>query len=298
MSNIRFDPATRFKWLDFSGEPLTAEEDIQLKRYMAFMYTSVINIQLKFVGLAPCSSEIRMLTTLKIDGEESKSNLFGAYTITQVDSLIQQNTNQLVKDNLTAITTSLESKLNLPIDISDVKKKFRECARESLFVVSLIAIPIDFNQSGVKERYILHQNILVIAKNKGIVFWIEPQTTIDPRYEAAMIKSIKNLVTDIGMADPTVINPVEVCPQAVTKDNNCMFWAYVIFMLIMENPTEYDHNKLIKQFMEKYPTKESLEKYMNGFKRALISALSTGGKRFRKHRTRRTHKKRKTIRRK
>jgi hypothetical protein len=112
-----------------------------------------------------------------------------------------------------------------------------------------------------------------------------------------MIQSIKNLVTEIGMPDPIVINPVEICPQALAKDQNCMFWAYIIFMLILLNPDERDHNVLVKRFIEKYPTKEALSGYVNGFKKLMepdVSSLPGGKRKTRKNR----NKKRKTYRKK
>lgn len=140
--------------------------------------------------------------------------------------------------------------------------------------------------------------MLVISKNRGIVYWIEPQTNVvDDDYTKELNKSIKKIVEDLGMADPTIINPVEVCPQTIADDSNCMFWTYIIFILILLNPDK-DHNLLVKQFLSKYPTKEALTRYVDGFKRTTIEALSPqtpGGKRTRK---RRVHKKRRTYRRK
>jgi hypothetical protein len=301
MASIKLDLETRFKWPKHSGEPLTPENDKKLKKSVQFKYVELLNGLLHSFKLAPCSGELDIFTDLIIGNRKfvGKTNpLFGTYTYPQMHSAIENSSFELSSQAaLKELVDNIWVNLSIQFDIENIKKKFRECSNESLFVVSLTTIPV--RKVAIGEPYIGHANILVIAKNRGIVFWIEPQTTIDSNYEARMIESIKKLVTDIGMVDPTVINPVEVCPQAITNDEDCMFWAYTIFLLIMLNPQERDHNILIKRFMEKYPTKEALTKYIDGFKQALLSfAISAGFIGAKRSRKRRLYKKRKTYRKK
>lgn len=299
MSNLKFDANTKFKWIDYSGEPLASNKDNLLKRVIQSKYVELLNAILKDLKLAPCSANVSMLTDLILNNKRYTTNpLFGTYTEKQREEAIEKSSfPDDIKNTLHELVDKITIGLGLDFDIEDIKKKFRECANQSLFIVSLNATPTRNISSG--ETYFTHANILVIAKNRGIVYWIEPQTTIDPTYETRMIESIKKLVTDIGMVDPTIINPVDVCPQSITNDQNCMFWAYIIFTLIMLNPTVRDHNVLVKQFLEKYPTKEALTKYIDGFKQQLVSQLTSAGligaKRSRK---RRMYKKHKTLRRK
>ena len=298
MSFVKLDPETKFKWLDYGvGQPLTPEQDTKLKRFIQSNYTEFLNSILQSLKLPSCSDTIRMLTTVTIGNSKYiKNPLFGVYKSEDVDTNLDKSTlSDLAKLNILTVFHEADGKINLwKNDISATKKKFQQCASNNIFVLGLTATPI--YTPAVNESYISHANILLIAKNRGVVYWIEPETTVNPAYETEMISSIKKLVTEIGMVDPTVISPVEICPQAVAKDANCMFWAYTIFSLLMLNPQERDHNVLIKRFMEKYPTKEALTNFMNGFKQFLLPVVpTTAGSKTRKHR--RT-KKRKTYRRK
>jgi hypothetical protein len=300
MGSIRLDPETKFKWPEFSGSPLTDDENKNLKSFMQLNYSDILKRNLSQFKLAPCAGDITIVTKVTIDDKTYiKSPVFGAYTLPQAKAALEQSSlNEIMKLKLENLLTTASVIANIPEDITNVKKSFKECASESLFVIKLTAVPLYRHIPKPGDPYVSHANILVIAKNRGIVYWIEPQTTVNPMYENLMISSIKKLVTDIGMVDPTVINPVEVCPQALTKDNNCMFWSYVIFLLIMLNPYERDHNVLIKRFMEKYSTKEALTSYIDGFKRMLLPIVPpVGANRTRTYRKRRLGKKRRTTRR-
>lgn len=295
MSQVKLDPEKKFKWPEYkNAAPLTESENTQLKQVLQETYTELIDVTLNSLGLPPCSGEIKLITT--VVGKSTTyidQPLFGTYKMTDINKKLNESTlSEDIKDQIELLYTSNINRIGLPTDINNIKKKFRECALNNLFIIHMSAIPI--RNIPPNETYTSHANILVIAKNRGIVYWIEPQTTVNPKYEELMIKSIKDLVAEIGMPGATVINPVEVCPQAVTQDRNCMFWSYVIFLLIMLNPQERDHNVLIKNFMEKYPTKELLEGYINGLKRFLFSMAFRSGS----GRRRRTYrKKRRTTRR-
>jgi hypothetical protein len=302
MSLVKLDPEKNFKWPAYPPTPALSEADNStLRIVLQLSYKELIDKTLADFNLPACSGEIRMLTTLFYGGQTyiNGSPIFGTYTKTGFDSRLEKSTlSEELKEEIEYmyITLVAGAGVTLPDDIKTIKERFRQCAPNNLFVVRLTTSPLHELKQGVK--HISHANILVIAKNRGTVYWIEPKTTVNPKYESLMISSIKTLVTDIGMPDPTVINPVEVCPQAIANDTNCMFWAYVIFMLILLNPQERDHNVLIKNFMEKYPTKEALGGYINGLKTTMLPiAVSYGAGRKRTIR-RRHHKKRKTYRRK
>lgn len=298
MNFIKFDPETKFKWLDYGvGQPLTSEQDTKLKRFIQSNYTEFLNSILQSLKLPSCSDTIRMLTRLTMGNSTYiKNPLFGIYKYEDVNANIDKSKlPDITKLDILHLFYEVDGIVHLSMnDIAATKKRFQECASNNIFVLGLTATPI--YTPAINESYITHANILLIAKNRGVVYWIEPATTVNPAYETEMISSIKKLVTEIGMVDPTVISPVEICPQAVAKDTNCMFWAYTIFSLLMLNPQERDHNVLIKRFMEKYPTKEALANFMNGFKQFLLPVVpTTAGNKTRK---RRRNKKRKTYRRK
>lgn len=298
MSQVKLDPEKNFKWPEYKDiTPLTEPENSTLKGFLQGTYTGLLNATLKSLGLPACSGDIRMISTVDIGGKPYVDQpLFGTYKMIDVDRKINQSTlSEDLKNQIQLLYGTTIGIVELPVDIENIKKKFRECASNNLFVVHLTTIPIRNLAPG--EKYTSHANILVIAKNRGVVYWIEPQTTVNPTYEKLMISSIKNLVSEIGMTDATVINPVEVCPQAVAGDRNCMFWAYVIFMLIMLNPQERDHNVLMKQFMEKYPSKEALTSYINGLKRNMFSMVFPSGAGRRRTYRKRAQKKRRITKR-
>lgn len=299
MNFVKLDPETKFKWPNYGvGMPLSKEDDQKVKRVVQRDFTDILNVFLSGFKLPPCTSRLKMITQVVLGNKiYINSPLFGVYKTPDGHTRLRTSElNDSLKTQLELLFLDVSDKLDLDFTIEHIKKKFRECASNNYFVISLTATPLRALAEG--ESYITHSNILVIAKNRGIVYWIEPQTTINKTYEDSMISAIKTLVTEIGMVDPTVVNPVEVCPQAVTKDENCMFWSLTLFFLLLLNPQERDHNVLIKRFMEKYPTKEALEGYINGLKGHIKTAIDTQGAGRKQLTRKRRSKKRKTYRKK
>ena len=297
--SVKLDADKKFKWPDFKAvqTSLPQETNKLLLQDVSKNYQSILDSTLKYLKLPVCSGKIGMLSRVEVDGiMKNDTPLFGLYNLENFNSTvdgyltISENSRKYIKD--LAKTLKINEKISTSEDLQVIKNKYKECLSTDLFIVNLTVFPLYYTLN-----YAGHQNILVISKARGVVYWIEPQTTVDQTYEASMIKSIKKLVTEIGMPNPTVINPVETCPQAIASDQNCMFWAYVILFLILLNPQERDHNNLIKKFIEKYPTKETLSSYINGLKLFMLDPekyKTTAGKR---RKTRRLKKKRGTIRR-
>lgn len=301
-----FDPETKFKWIQFDPkEPLTADEDKIFKQKIQTNYLRMLNTLLTVFKVPTCSGQIRMLGRTIVNGElQSVDPIFGMYKDIEFAKLeekvkasgLPEDQQRQVKESYTLSNASLLMTSEMQ-SFEVIKKKFKECALNNLFVVSLTVTPVGDSRYNLSS----HANILIIAKNRGVVYWIEPQTTVDAVYERKMVTAIKTLVTDIGMSDPTVITPVEVCPQALTGDRNCMFWAYMIFFILMLNPAERDHNVLINRYMGKYPTREALSGQINGLKFIMNeqvkmlagkrrSTFKRKSKRSNKHRNPRTRK--------
>jgi hypothetical protein len=300
MSLIRLDPEKNFKWTAYPpAQPLSSSDDMRLKKFTQLNYVDLINSTLGFFKLRPCAGKVVMITELVTPSKTIIDNpLFGTYKIDDVTPKLKSSVlSEEATDRIEALYYEVSNNLNLPADINDVKQKFKDCASNNLFVVALTAFPLRKLPPG-ESVYVSHANILVIAKNLGKVYWIEPETTGSPAYEEKMKSSIKVLVNEIGLRDPEVVIPNTTCPQGLTNDTDCMFWSYVIFTLIMLNPQEKDHNVLIRNFMEKYPTKEALSQYINGFKTSVLSSVPSSGATRKRTIKKKNHKKRRTYRRK
>jgi hypothetical protein len=269
----KLDPLTNIKILDIKSipTPISPQQDEELRKDFQTDFVPILNGTLKYFNIPMCSGKITMATTVKLQDKAYINNpLFGNYKFEDANQLIDNSTLDIsTKSQLKnmLITSKYALYASHSADIETIKKQYKECLSNDLFVVHLTIYPIsDTGLSG----HITHANILVISKARGTVYWIEPQTTLNTAYEELMIKSIKKLVSEIGMTDPEVINPVETCPQMIAGDKNCMFWSYIILLLILLNPGVRDHNTLIKGFMNKYSTKEALINYMNGLKLFMV----------------------------
>lgn len=299
MIPVKLDADKKFKWPDFKGlqTALSQEENKSLLQDVSKNYQNILDSTLSYLKFPTCSGRVGMITTVEVDNNRKNDTpLFGVYKSENlnptIDSYltISEDSRKYIKDLIK--TLKINEKVSTSADLQAIKDKYRECLSNDLFIINLTVFPLYYT-----TNYAGHQNILVISKARGVIYWIEPQSTVDETYETSMIKSIKKLVTEIGMINPTVINPVETCPQAIAGDQNCMFWAYIILFLILLNPQERDHNALIKKFMEKYPTKEVLTSYINGLKLFMSDPekyKTTAGKR---RKTRRLKKNRRTMRR-
>ena len=293
--SLKFDPDEKFKWIDFgTAPPLTDLQDKQLRKMVQSNYTRMLDGLLNQFNLPLCSGSVKMLTTVDVDGRTYINNpLFGVYKTTpSIDKVIQSHypdpDDIAAMKFLGAYDVSHASFLDaLPSNIDDIKKKFKECAQESLFVIDLTTYPVTPLKAG---PLVTHQNILIIQKNRGSVFWIEPQSLGTREHILAMSKAIKTLVTDIGMVNPTIQVVSVECPQAVTRDSNCMFWAYSIFFTALLNPYETNKNNLIKKFMTKYPTEAALVSYMNGLKFWMKKQMGIAGGKKATRRTKRVRK--------
>lgn len=280
MSSIKFDPETKFKWPDYGvGKPMLPQDNKNLKYLFDKEYVNVLNSILAEYKLPLCAGKVTMLTYVTL-GNTSYMNtpLFGVYKPDEIDTSIEKSSlSPAIKETILLLSSRFQTDLAVDNDIVALKKKFRECAASNYFVVRLNLQRV---YDPGKEQLIGHQNILVIAKNRGIVYLIEPQyskDTSNTTYQKLLKSSIARFVEELGMASPTIVEPVETCPQAFINDDNCMFWALIIFFLLMLNPQTTDHNKLVLEFNKKYPTSEALTNYIHGFKFALFQSAKAAG---------------------
>jgi hypothetical protein len=121
-----------------------------------------------------------------------------------------------------------------------------------------------------------HANGILIGRN-GTVFRIEPQ--YDPKIGVKMNKDINSAVVDIankiGLRDPRFVELNDVCPQAITLDENCIFWTLFIMNEILRNMYKIkDPNDVIKLYVGK--PKPELDALIKNFKTELITKIIPG----------------------
>jgi len=155
------------------------------------------------------------------------------------------------------------------------KKRFRECKYSYTFVPLHLR---SFNGfEGVRPAP-SHQNGILISK-KGNVIRIEPSGSQDLSTDILnkiIDKSVLDVANKIGLTDATFIPINQVCPQAVTNDENCIFWTLFICHEIMKNVNKIpDPNDVIAIYSSK--PKEELEKLIQQFKLELVQKIIPNG---------------------
>lgn len=156
-------------------------------------------------------------------------------------------------------------------DISKLKTEYRNCPSDQYFFIPLTLIP--FNPLKLNSSY--HANGIFISKPKGTVFRIEPQyyqiqdmkqnsKEINIQQQNKIKSGIIQLVTEIGLKDPTYIDITVPCPQTIVEDNNCIFWSQYMFESIVKNLYKKDINTVIKDISSK--PKAELQKLIYEYK--------------------------------
>lgn len=169
-------------------------------------------------------------------------------------------------------TKKIKSKLDSSIElIETLKQQYPQC-RSPFLYIPLTLIPISLKDPAQSS----HANGILIGRN-GTVFRIEPQ--YDPKIGIKINKDINSAVVDIadkiGLKDPRFVELNDVCPQAITLDENCIFWTLFIMNEILRNMYKIkDPNDVIKIYMSK--SKEELDALIKNFKTELITKIIPG----------------------
>ena len=155
------------------------------------------------------------------------------------------------------------------------KKRFRECKYSYTFVPLHLRSFNGFDGVTPAQN---HQNGILISK-KGNVIRIEPSGSQDSSTNIinnVIDKGVLDVANKIGLTDATFIPINQVCPQAITTDENCMFWTLFICHEIMKNVNKIpDPNDVIALYSSK--PKEELEELIKQFKVELVQKIIPNG---------------------
>jgi hypothetical protein len=146
---------------------------------------------------------------------------------------------------------------------------------------NLIFIPLNLlNLSGSKMPPDIsdHQNGILISKKDSKVLRIEPayspelSTEEYERRQEAINDGIINIVKAVGIENPVIVSINHTCPQAVTRDINCVFWTLFICQEIMRSEHGLDNPNEIIRFYSSKPRGE-LATIIQEFKAKLIREI-------------------------
>lgn len=246
----------------------------------------------QYITKSGCVSRMNFITghTAYDDGTEDEKYA-GIYKSSEFNSkyipLFRESTNKLGKQNfkeylshgVTPEAKELRMLYNTGLyirarwgddNVSDSRSLFQECPGDQYFYVPFEVVPVEEKYSGS------HANGLILSKAKGTVMRIEPayklDTTraLDQKINEGMIK----FANEIGLKDPTWVEFEATCPQAITVDDNCIFWTLLLFKTVLENLNK-DPNVVVKELSTK--PKEELSALIEGFKTELRTKIIPEG---------------------
>jgi len=151
------------------------------------------------------------------------------------------------------------------------RKRFQECKFPYIFVPLTLRSFADHTRPHISG----HQNGILIGKN-GTVFRIEPDNRIEYAIDDKVNAGIIEIAEKKGLKYQRLIPIQQVCPQAIVKDSNCIFWTIFMCNEIIKNVFKYPNpNDLIKIYSSK--PKEELEKIIKDFKVELVRKIIPEG---------------------
>lgn len=143
-----------------------------------------------------------------------------------------------------------------------------------------------------------HSNLLLFNKSKKIVTWIEPKYDPDDTLYVSTKELIINTIRYIlrealnrsafnetgKIMDSDLLQdevdkfsidvPRQICPQAIAKDKNCMFWTFLLTLTLVENP-DATIDDVSSSYLKKYRKAVDLSRLMNNFKGFLFDLAET-----------------------
>lgn len=151
-----------------------------------------------------------------------------------------------------------------------IKEFLKQGCRNDYTYIPLTIFPlIDVNTPT--DGIMSHANGIIIRRSKGTVMRIEPQhsSELDPVLEKSINDGIIKFVNEIGLINPTFVELNEICPQAITKDTNCIFWTMLMFKEILQNIFKKDPNQVIAELS----SRPDLPQLIETFKKELVTTI-------------------------
>lgn len=155
---------------------------------------------------------------------------------------------------------------------------FKSC---DTFVI-LLTILVDVQDT------IGHANILYIRKEDAKIFWIEPQYSTEGHpYEEFLLPFIDAIQARLGIQSYTRIQPQGTCIQAVARDQNCVFWSLLLYVMVLTKQAETTE-EATKIILARFKPGDELRNFIDSAKSTMYdnyikakTETSTAGKRRR-----------------
>jgi hypothetical protein len=212
------------------------------------------------------------INLIQIDG--LISNLEGRKSIWEIQFLTRKE--------LTKKFLSLPPKLKLDEIWENVKLAIQNPS------IKVITIPLSklIYYEGINSNttsLIHHANYIVIRKAAKLWYLVEPERNtssnldfkdkLDKRFEHRILSEIGKRVDDAAGEEYTY-DPIRVtCPQAITKDENCIWWSLLLAYMLAQNSETIDFNMLLKKILRTYSS--DLPSLIESFKVFLVEKAYT-----------------------
>ena len=151
-------------------------------------------------------------------------------------------------------------------NIPTLQHEFQQC-QSDYFYIPLSLLP-------VLSSFPAHSNGLLIHRSNGTVYRIEP--AYDPQeqsnrdvveIEAKLDQGILAALREIGVTNPSLYDFNITCPQAIARDQNCMFWTVYIVHEILKQMGTKEPRDVVRELTANPPD-------ITSFKQELESKLS------------------------
>ena len=265
------DADAGFKHLLSNPATITADSE-NIVLYGVEIATSLIADYYNLEKSACFTQNLNMVTYISLNKGRVLAKTSGIYSYDALEKIqTAVGTNSLIGTQLAAVFayTDIRKRLDSNVElIGNLKKLYPEC-RSPFLYIPLTLIPLD--TTNIKESF--HANGILLGRN-GTVFRIEPQ--FDPKISDVVNEGIKSAIVEIadkiGLKDPRFVELNDVCPQAITLDENCIFWTLFIMNEILRNMYKIkDPNDVIKLYSSK--PKPELDGLIKNFKRELATKI-------------------------
>lgn len=173
-------------------------------------------------------------------------------------------------DETVFLITNIFNQLGNTRKFENLRNEFSKC-KNPYYV-----IPIQYYHSyGNNAGSGGHQNLLLLDKLNEAAIYIEPQFYGNIERETSkkdlirIHNTIDRILKELNIPEYKHVIPVTPYPQSIVGDTNCMFWTFLITVTYIINTKSISPDQIASAIIKKYPTKEELIDYIEGFKERL-----------------------------
>jgi hypothetical protein len=165
----------------------------------------------------------------------------------------------IVKDDVDEMTVIRDRFLAPDGNIPTLRQEFQRCESKYFYIPLLLLPTVTTVQ--------LHANGLLVRRSDGAVYRIEPALDVQtetPRtiveIESKIDKGIVTALGEIGVPKPTLYDFGVTCPQAIAKDQNCMFWTAYITHEILKQIETKEPREVVRELTSNPPKMDSFKR--------------------------------------